>query len=84
MIQLPAGSEWDGFFEDTAEAVIDALTPESRRLILELKAAEPDGMNICGIEFCKAVLDDRVRTWEEFLNWRQSNPPETLLRWRPR
>ena len=83
MIQLPAGSEWDGFFEDTAEAVIDALTPESRRRILELKAAEPDGMNICGIEFCKAVLDDHVKTWEDFLNWRQSNPPETLLKWRP-
>ena len=83
MIQLPAGSEWDGFFEDTAEAVIDALTPESRRNILELKAAEPDGMNVCGIEFCKAVLDDHVKTWEEFLKWRQGNPAETLLRWRP-
>ena len=84
MIQLPAGSEWDGFFEDTAEAVIDALTPESRRRILELKAAEPDGMNVCGIEFCKAVLDDRVTSWQEFLKWRQSTPPETLLKWRPR
>ena len=83
MIQLPAGSEWDGFFEDTAEAVIDALTPESRRRILELKAAEPDGMNVCGIEFCKAVLDDHVETWEGFLKWRQSNPAGTLLKWRP-
>ena len=83
MIQLPAGSEWDGFFEDTAEAVIDALTPESRRRILELKAAEPDGMNICGIEFCKAVLDDHVTSWQEFLKWRRSNPPGTLLKWRP-
>ena len=83
MIQLPAGSEWDGFFEDTAEAVIDVLTPESRRRILELKAAEPDCMNVCGIEFCKAVLDDHVKTWEEFLKWRQDNPAETLLKWRP-
>ena len=84
MIQLLAGSEWDGFFEDTAEAVIAALTPESRRRILELKAAEPDGMNVCGIEFCKAVLDDRVTSWQEFLKWRRNNPTETLLKWRPR
>ena len=83
IIQILAGSPWDGFFEDAAETILHAMTPESRKQILKLKAAEPDGSNICGIEFCKAVLADHVTTWEEFLQWRKTNPPESLLQWRP-
>lgn len=83
IIQILAGSKFDGFFEDTAEAIIDAMTPESRKRILELKAAEPEGMNICGIEFYKAALADHVASWEEFVQWRKSNPPESLMTWRP-
>ncbi len=83
IIQILAGSELDGFFEDTTEAIVDALTPESRRQILRLKASAPEGAKICGIEFYKAVLEDHVASWEEFLRWRQDNPLECLLKWRP-
>lgn len=83
MIQILAGSALDGFFEDTAEAVVNAMTPEWKKRILALKAAEPDGMNICGMEFCKAVMAGQVTSWEDFLEWRKSNPPGSLLRWRP-
>lgn len=83
IIQILAGSTFDGFFEDTAEAIIDAMTPESRRRILELKAAEPAGSEICGIEFCKAVLTDHVTTWDEFIRRRESGPSADLLSWRP-
>jgi len=84
VIQILAGSAFDGFFEDVAEALLDVLTPESRRKILELKAAEPEGSNICGMEFCRAVLEGHVAGWEEFLAWRRSVPPETLPDWRPK
>jgi len=48
-----------------------------------LKAAEPADMNICGIEFYKAVIADNVSTWEQFMEWRKNNPLETCYSWRP-
>ena len=83
MIQILSGSKYDGVFEDVAEAVADALTPESRERILLLKKACPDDMNICGIEYCKAVIADRAGSWEEFVKLRKNNSPEDLMKWKP-
>ena len=83
MIQISAGTKYDGFFEETAEAVADAATPEIRRRILALKNACPDDLEICGIEFCKAVIDDHVTSWPQFLAWRRRNPPGSLMNWKP-
>ena len=84
MIQILAGSALDGFFEETTDAIIRALTPETRLTILKLKKAAPAGNYICGIEFYKAVLEDHVRTWKEFAQWRKSNPLESMMHWRPK
>ena len=84
MIQILAGSALDGFFEETTDAIIRALTQETRLTILKLKKAAPVGNYICGIEFYKAVLEDHVRTWEEFEQWRKSNPLEGMMHWRPK
>lgn len=84
MIQILAGSALDGFFEETTDAIIRALTPETRLAILKLKKAAPMGIYFCGIEFYKAVLEDHVRTWEEFEQWRKSNPLEGMMHWRPK
>lgn len=83
MIQILAGSRYDGVMEDVADAVVDATTPDLRRRILRLKNACPDELKICGIEFYKAVIADRVTTWEEFAKWRERNPTDTLMNWSP-
>jgi len=83
LIQILANSRLDGYFEDTTEAIIDALTPETQRTILELKAAAPPELNICGIEFYKAVLADHVKSWDEFCAWRQNHPLPNIVLWRP-
>jgi len=83
MIQILAGTRYDGVMEDVADAVMDAATPEVRKRILALKNACPDDLNICGIEYCKAVIADGVTSWRQFLKWRKDNPPETLMDWRP-
>ena len=83
MIQILAGTKYDGVMEDVAEAVMDAATPEVRKRILALKNDCPDDLNICGIEFCKAVIADRVTDWETFAEWRGHNPSETLTDWMP-
>ena len=84
MIQILAGSALDGFFEETTDAIIRALTPETRLTILKLKKAAPAGNYICGIEFYKAVLQDHVTTWGEFTKWRENNPLESMMDWRPK
>lgn len=83
MIQILAGTVYDGVMEDNTEAVIDALTPEFRKRILALKSECPDDMKICGIEFCKAVMTDHVSSWRQFMEWRKSNPPVALMDWKP-
>ena len=84
MIQILAGTRYDGVMEDVAEAVMDAATPEMRKRILALKNACPDDLTICGIEYYKAVIEDQVTSWRQFLEWRRNNPPGTLMNWKPR
>lgn len=83
MIQILAGSKYDGVMEDVAEAVIDAATPEMRKTILALKNACPDDRPVCGVEFYKAVISDGVTTWREFLERRKKDPPGALMHWKP-
>ena len=83
MIQILAGSRYDGVMEDIAEAVMEAATPEMRKRILALKNECPDDLQICGIEFYKAVIADGVTTWREFMEWRAKNPLRSLMNWKP-
>ena len=83
MIQIQAGTRYDGVMEDVAEGVMDAATPEVRKRILSLKKECPDDLQICGIAFCKAVIADGVTNWKQFSEWLRNNPPERLMHWRP-
>lgn len=83
MIQILAGTRYDGVMEEVAEAVAEAVSPEMRKRILSLKNECPDELTICGIEYCKAVIADGVTSWRQFLEWRRENPPETLMGWKP-
>ena len=83
MIQILAGTRYDGVMEDVAEAVMDAATPEIRKRILALKNECPDDSEIRGIEFCKAVIDDGVTSLGQLLERRREDPPETLMDWKP-
>ena len=83
MIQILSGTKYDGLIEDTTEAVIGALTPRLRKRILSLKNGCPDDWKICGLEYCKAVIADGVESWSQFLTWRENNPPDSWMNWRP-
>jgi len=83
MIQILAGTRYDGVMEEVADAVAAAASPETRKRILTLKNECPDDLPICGIEYCKAVIADGVTSWRQFLEWRRENPPETLMSWNP-
>lgn len=73
MIQILAGSQFDGYFERVAERIKAVLTPETRRAILELKYQTPANEHIAGIEYCRAVLADGVRSYGDFEKWRKTH-----------
>lgn len=83
MIQILKGSTYEGYFEHIAERIRAVLTPETRRLILQLKYLTPPTEHIMGIEYYQAVLQDGVRTWEEFAQWRSTHPMTGINSWCP-
>ncbi|MGC3978378.1 MAG: phosphoglycerate mutase family protein [Paludibacteraceae bacterium] len=83
MIHIRKGSKYDGTVERVTDDIIDKLTPELRRIILQLKNEVPDGMMIPGIEIYHAVFSGNVKTYEELELWRKSNPLTNSLDWLP-
>lgn len=83
MIQILRGSQFDGYFEHVAERIKAALTPESRRTILELKYLTPSEEHIAGIEYYQAVIADGVRTYVQFTAWRKEHPMTGINQWCP-
>lgn len=66
-----------------ADRIVEVLTPDTRRAILQLKTDTPDGAGIMGIEYYRVVIGGGVRTWNEFTAWRAANPPEGVIEWMP-
>lgn len=83
MIHMQKGSKYDGYFERVADRIRDALTPETKRIILELKDATPEHEKILGIEYYQAVLRDGVCSYSEFLQWRAMHPITGIMHWIP-
>ena len=83
MIQILKGSQFDGYFENVAARIKAVLTPEKRRTILELKYLTPDDEHIMGIEYYQAVIADNVKTYPEFVQWREKHPATGIVTWCP-
>lgn len=83
MIHIVRGSRYDGYFERVADRIAAALTPVTRRAILQLKYDTPDEVKIAGIEYYVAVLRDGVRTYDAFAEWRRTHPLTGIVEWCP-
>ncbi len=67
------------------EPLRQALTPETRRAILELKALMQDGSALChpSIDIYRAVIDGGVRTIAQLEAWLELHPRNFLTFWKP-
>lgn len=83
MIHILKGSAYDGYFEKVAERISAVLTEETRQTILRLKYETPDTDKIMGIEYYQAVIRDGVRTYSEFVLWRQKHLADGVIKWMP-
>ena len=83
MIHIQEGSRYDGYFERVAERISAVLTDEMRLAILNLKYETPDTEKIMGVEYYQAVLQDGVRSYPEFEEWRRLHPVVCVVEWMP-
>ena len=83
MIHIRKGSRYDGYFEKVAERISSVLTDETKRAILQLKNETPESEKIMGIEYYQAVIQDGVRTYAGFEEWRKKHPVAGVLEWMP-
>ena len=83
MIHIQEGSRYDGYFERVAERISAVLTDEMRLAILKLKYETPDTEKIMGVEYYQAVIQDGVRSYPEFEEWRRLHPVVRVVEWVP-
>ena len=83
MIHIQEGSRYDGYFERVAERISAVLTDEMRLAILKLKYETPDTEKIMGVEYYQAVIQDDVRSYPEFEEWRRLHPAVGVVEWMP-
>ena len=83
MIHIQEGSRYDGCFERVAERISAVLTDEMRLAILKLKYETPDTEKIMGVEYYQAVIQDGVRSYPEFEEWRRLHPAVGVVEWMP-
>jgi hypothetical protein len=81
MIHLLKESPYAGVFEALAEKIAAVLTPETRAAIMEIKYTLPEEARVMGIQVCKAVIQDGVRTLPEFMDWKEKQKEEGIITW---
>lgn len=83
IIHLLKGSFYDGYMENVCKRISDVLTPEMKQSILQLKYDTPEDEKVFGILYYKAVIQDGIRNYEEFTEWRKKNLIDGVLHWIP-
>lgn len=83
MMHIRRGSRWEGHFEQVAARIRAALTDETRQAIIRLKCQTPDDLHIMGIDYCRAVMADGVRTLPEMLAWHAAHRTDGIVEWMP-
>jgi hypothetical protein len=83
MIHLHPESPYVGVFENVADRIQQALTPETKCAILAIKDAVPANQKVMGIRVYQAVIRDGVRTYAEFVKWAAKNPGDGIITWMP-
>jgi hypothetical protein len=83
MIHMPYDSPYAGKFERVAERIRAALTPETRETILTIKNTASKADKVKGIEVAMAVLRDGVRTYGDFVAWKERQELPKIIVWEP-
>lgn len=81
IIQIKQGSKYDGWFENMAEKIKAEMTDEQKETILKLKFETPDDIKISGIEYYKAVIQNKVKTLDDLRQWKAKHLSSGIIEW---
>ena len=81
IIQIKSGSRYDGYFERVAETIKSKMSEDMKKTILQLKFETPDTLKIAGIEYYKAVIQDGITNFDDFLKWLSEHHFEGIIEW---
>lgn len=84
MIHISKNSPYAGVFEEVAERILNALTPEFKERILAIKnTAFKLNKKVPGIKVYRAVIEGKVKTYSEFVAYESQNKAEGIILWKP-
>lgn len=84
IIHIMNNSKYVGKFERVADKIIKKLTDEKRKNILKIKyQASMRKEKIIGIKVYRAVIDDNIDNYEDFLLWEKENQSSIIDEWEP-
>jgi hypothetical protein len=84
IIHLMNESPYVGKAERVTDKINALMNDDIRKNILKIKwDAETIGMKAIGIEVSKAVIEDKVKTIDEFIKWKEIQQQETFIMWEP-
>ena len=84
IIHIMNNSKYAGKFERVADKIFKKLTDEKREKILKIKyEASMRKEKIIGIKVYRAVIDDNIDNYEDFLLWEKENQSSIIDEWEP-
>jgi len=83
IIHIRKGSFYAGFFEKVTAKIIDKLTPETKKVILQIKYELGEKSEVPGIQIYHAVLEHGIRNYADFVQWSEKNSVDAVLEWIP-
>lgn len=83
IIHILKESKYAGWFERVADRVKEVITEETKYSILSIKNQIPDDINVMGIEIYQAVLQDGIKNYSEFINWKNNQGEQGIINWMP-
>lgn len=83
VIHIEEGSQYDGYFENMADRIVEVMTGTERDTILRLKFETTAGTDYHGVEYYEAVIADGVRSMNEFECWIEQHRKKPMYYWIP-
>lgn len=83
VIHIEEGSQFDGYFENMSDRIVEVMTEPERDTILRLKFETPDNADYHGVEYYEAVIADGIRSLSELKNWIEEHRKKPPYYWIP-
>lgn len=83
IIHIKEGTQYDGYFENMADRILQVMTPIQKEIILRLKFETPADRDYHGVEYYEAVIADGIDNMTDFEKWVIEHRKKPMYYWIP-